>query len=273
MRMSIKLVAIILSGAVALPFAASQEAKKAEQDAKKVEQEVKKAEPVALALKEGKAKVDGALKADDDKDTAQKEPCKVFTVDLKRGNNYKIDMVSKELDSYLRLEDPAGKELAKDDDGGGFVHARIQFRCLADGAYRVICTTFKGGVGPFTLTIQESTPAKVAELALKGGVAKVEARFATSDAKDAVQTSSPCLVYGVKMAKGKSYQIDMTSKDLDSFLRLEDATLKELAKDDDSGGGQNARINFTCPEDGEYRIIATTFFGGTGSFTLTVVEK
>jgi serine protease Do len=67
--------------------------------------------------------------------------------------------------------------------------------------------------------------------------------------------------------------MDMTSKDLDAFLRLEDAAGKELAKDDDGGGGRNARIQFACPATGEYRIIATTFFGGTGRFTLTVKEK
>ena len=34
-------------------------------------------------------------------------------------------MTSKEIDSYLRLEDKAGKELAKDDDSGGNVNARM----------------------------------------------------------------------------------------------------------------------------------------------------
>src|SRR5207253_3030076 len=129
-----------------------------------------------LTLKDGKAKVEGALKTDDEKDTAKKQPCKIFVIDHKKGQNYQIDMMAKELDSYLRLEDSAGKELAKDDDGGGFVHARIYFHCRADGAYRVICTTSFGGAGPFTLTIQETATAKPVPLALKDGMGKVEGK-------------------------------------------------------------------------------------------------
>jgi hypothetical protein len=182
-------------------------------------------------------------------------------------------MVSKEIDSYLRLEDATGKELAKDDDSGGFVNARVNFQCRKDGEHRVICTTFAGGTGPFTLTIQEIALAKAAELTLKDGMAKVEAKLTGMDATDAVQTRSVCKIYAIKLAKGKTYQIDMMSKDVDSFLRLEDASGKELARDDDSGANRNARIRFECPENGEYRIIATTYLGGTGSFTMSVKEK
>jgi len=254
---------LLLLGAVAFPFLNSlpgvfaKEAKKGEN----------------ITLKKGVAKVASALKTDDDNDKVQKHPCKVFNVDFKSGQNYKIDMVSKEIDSYLRLEDATGKELARDDDSGGLVNARINFRCRMDGAYRVICTTFGGGTGPFTLTILETSIARDAILDLKDGMAKVDAKLTETDATDAVRTHSFCKTYAIKLAKGKSYQIDMMSKDVDSFLRLEDATGKELAKDDDSGDGRNARIQFECPEDGEYRIFATTFLGGTGRFTVTVKEK
>jgi hypothetical protein len=226
-----------------------------------------------IALKDGLVKVEDAIKGDDEKDKVQKQPCKVFTLELKSGRNYKIDMAGKDIDSYLRLEDAAEKELAKDDDSGGFLHARIQFQCRADGLYRVICTTFGGGTGPFTLSIQESLVAKALELPFTDGKATIEGNLAVTDAADAVQVRSACKVYTTKLAKGKSYQIDMSSKDVDSFLRLEDAAGKELAKDDDGGGDRNARIQFACPETGEYRIIATTFFGGTGRFALTVKEK
>jgi hypothetical protein len=226
-----------------------------------------------ISLQEGMAKVESTLKTEDEKDKVQKNPCRVYLVVFKGGQNYRIDMVSKEIDSYLRLEDATGNELAKDDDGGGLVNARINFTCRMDGAYRVICTTFAGGTGPFTLTIQETPIAAAAELNLKDGRAKVEAKLTVKDATDAVQSRSVCKTYAIKMAKGKSYQIDMMSKDIDSFLRLEDSAGKELAKDDDGGDGRNARIHFECREDGEYRIFATTYFGGTGSFVLTVQEK
>ena len=259
------LLTALLAPQLCMSMAAAQDDKKDEK------QESKK--PELLTLKEGVAKVDGALKADDEMDRVQKNPCKVYVVDFKTGRNYKIDMVSKELDSYLRLEDATGKELAKDDDGGGFVNARVHFHCPADGGYRVICTTFGGGTGAFTLTIQEVAVAKAVELRLKDGTAKIDGELTGMDAMDAVQTRSVCKVYVIQLAKGKAYQIDMASKDVDSYLRLEDSTGKELAKDDDSGGEHNARITFSCPETGAFRIIATTYFGGVGRFTLTVKEK
>jgi hypothetical protein len=234
-------------------------------------QEGKKA--VNLAFKDGAAKVKSEIKAEDEKDKALKQPSKVFTVEFKAGRNYKIDMVSPEIDSYLRLEDATGKELARDDDNGGLVNARINFHCRKDGEYRIICTTFAGGTGPFTLTIQETTVAQPAELTLKDGMVKVDAKLTANDAMDPVQTHSACKAYAIKLTKGKSYQIDMTSKDIDAYLRVEDSNGKELAQDDDSGGGRNARIQFECTEDGEYRIFATTYFGGMGNFTLTVKEK
>src|SRR5438067_1769606 len=113
---------------------------------------------------------------------------------------------------------------------------------------------------------------KPESIKLKDGMAKVETALKTDDDKDKVQKQQ-CKIFAIKLMKGKSYQIDMQSKEVDSFLRLENAVGKELAKDDDSGEGRDARVQFNCPEDGEYRIIATTFFGGMGGFTLTVKEK
>ena len=56
----------------------------------------------------------------------------------------------------MRLEDDQGTEVAHDDDTGGFPHARINYRAPRDGVYRIIATTYIGGVfGRFTLTVRE----------------------------------------------------------------------------------------------------------------------
>jgi tetratricopeptide (TPR) repeat protein len=84
------------------------------------------------------------------------------------------------------------------------------------------------------------------------------------------------LVYQVKLSAGKLYVIDMVSPDpkaLDPYLKLKDADGQQVAEDDDSGGGLNARIIYRAPRDGVYRIHATSFNAGSGAFTLTVREK
>jgi hypothetical protein len=228
-------------------------------------------DPVAkLAWKDGVAKVAGKLADTDARDKVQKHFCKIYAVPLKAGTSYRIDMASKEIDSYLRLEDDAGKELANDDDSGGQLNARIVFECPKDGTYRVIATTFGGGTGAFELTVQSAVLAKSGPLAFKDSVIQVQSELTNDDPKDKVRTTSPCRIFTVKLAKGKAYQIDMTSNKIDSYLRLEDATGKQLAEDDDGGGFPNARIVFRCTADGAYKIIATSVGGGTGPFDLTV---
>jgi peroxiredoxin len=106
---------------------------------------------------------------------------------------------------------------------------------------------------------------------------KVSGELTKDDPFDKVRKNSHCKTYKFKMMKDMTYQIDMKSKKVDSYLRLEDSAGKQLAEDDDSGGFPDARIIFKAPKDDTYVIICTTFgcttFGQaeTGEFTLTVV--
>jgi hypothetical protein len=98
-------------------------------------------------------KLTGKLTAEDPRDKKMGSAFKVQTIKMTKGNLYTIDMRSKQLDSYLRLEDQAGAALAEDDDSGGDLDARIVFSCTKDGEYKVICTALGNGFGDYTLTI------------------------------------------------------------------------------------------------------------------------
>lgn len=91
--------------------------------------------------------------------------------------------------------------------------------------------------------------------------------------KDKVRTGCYSKTYVFKMVEGRSYQLDMKSKDFDSYLRLENPDGQQVAADDDGGGFPDARINFKSPKTGDYTIICTTFGNGsTGKYTLYVKE-
>jgi len=81
-------------------------------------------------------------------------------------------------------------------------------------------------------------------------------------------------VYLVNLVQGGTYVIEMTSpspKALDPLLRLLDATGKVLASDDDSGGGQNARLIFPAPAAASYQVVATSSKGsGAGPYRLQI---
>jgi len=80
-------------------------------------------------------------------------------------------------------------------------------------------------------------------------------------------------VFDIELKANTTYVISMNSSDFDAYLHLEDPSKKEVERDDDSGGGLNARIVYTTVDSGTYRIIATSLFGlDSGTFHLTVQE-
>ena len=90
---------------------------------------------------------------------------KVFTFRMKAGSTYTLDLFSNEkirknganLDPFLRLETPEGKKIAEDDDSAGSPNARIVYKAIKDGDYRMIASTFDGEqTGSFTLKIYEA---------------------------------------------------------------------------------------------------------------------
>jgi tetratricopeptide (TPR) repeat protein len=98
----------------------------------------------------------------------------------------------------------------------------------------------------------------------------VEAELTLAGTLDA---QTPRLLYQVQLAAGATYVIDLVSpnpKELDPYLVLRDAAGKRLAEDDDSGGNLNARLTFTAPTAGVYRLQVTSVNGAAGDFTLTI---
>lgn len=193
-------------------------------------------------------------------------PAKTYVVLLQPGKRYRIDLVSKdkELDPFLVLQDQGGKQLAYDDDGGGFPNAAIIFDSLQGGTYKVVAAAFRK-TGAFSLTVKEEGEAKVHEvgagLKLKGQLTP-QVRFQN---------------HNVTLLQGKTYTIGMVTSNpgtLDPLLRLYNAGGKELAYDDDGGGPPNARIIFTAPANGVFRILARShsLVAGTGDYTLEVFE-
>lgn len=110
-------------------------------------------------------KKEGKLTDTDPKDKEQKDSFhKVEIFAMAPGATYTIDLQSKAFDSYLRLEDSTGKELASDDDGGGNLNSRIVFTPTKQDKYRIIITTFQGGqTGDYTLLIRQADGDKKGE--------------------------------------------------------------------------------------------------------------
>src|SRR5450755_392722 len=74
---------------------------------------------------------------------------------------------------------------------------------------------------------------KKGEPKVSGAVLNKVDELADTDPKDTKLTNSPCKVYKVKLTEGKTYQIDLKSKEFDAVLRLEDPAGKEVGFNDD----------------------------------------
>jgi hypothetical protein len=209
-------------------------------------------------------------------------PVHAYSVKLEKGRTYQIEMSSPAFASSLFLDNAAGKELARA-KSGLVSPARITFACKESGTYKIVASAQKKeAIGKYGLNVKametkvaKAAPArKQAENAPKSEPAKVqvfESKLTDTDPKDRVRTASHCKIFEVEMKQGQAYVIDLRSTEFDPFLRVEDADGRELAQDDDSGGDLNARLRFIAPHTGTFRVIATTFAGGsTGSFTLSV---
>jgi hypothetical protein len=100
-------------------------------------------------------------------------------------------------------------------------------------------------------------------------------RLTERDQPDRVREGAFAKVYTIGLKGGQSYVIDLESPGggewFDVYLRVEDGQGKVLAEDNDSGGRMNARLTLRPGQDGEYRLVVTSFRPkATGVFFLRV---
>jgi len=81
----------------------------------------------------------------------------VYSVQLKAGQTYIIDLESTDMDAYLYLFDGKSRLLAQDDDSGGDLNSRITFKADRDGVFHLLATSLAGDeTGEFTLKVRKN---------------------------------------------------------------------------------------------------------------------
>lgn len=104
-------------------------------------------------------------------------------------------------------------------------------------------------------------------------VLQQEGRLGEKDGLDTVRKGCFFQAHTFKMVPGSTYTLDLESPDFDAYLRLEDASGKQLAEDDDGAGKLNSRIVFAPKVEGVYRIVVTTCDPDqTGTYRLSIYQ-
>jgi hypothetical protein len=181
---------------------------------------------------------------------------------------YTVNMNSRGFFVDIRIENGQGQKV-------GSLAGSSTFKAPESGRFKLSVYSPGGSSGQYAINMRplHLTPTKPGEiLAVGPDGLNVEAILTEDDPLDKVRNKH-CRTYDVQLKMKSKYVIDMISKQFDSFLRLENAFGKQLAQDDDSGGNNNARILFTAPADGIYRIYATSFGMQGGLFELKVREE
>jgi hypothetical protein len=199
------------------------------------------------------------------------------------GQNVQIDVISGDFDAYAILQGPGGNEIARDDDSGEGTDARIHVFLPTSGTYRILANAYRqgqtgryilrlsagppGGPAPVVTSLGSSAMAGTVGQIVRGQV--VQGRLTASDARLTDNTFFQAWTYYGQA--GEVITLDVMSTDFDAFAVIQNANGNSVAQDDDSGGGLNARITFTLPYTGAFRLIANTRRqGATGVYTLSV---
>jgi serine protease Do len=195
------------------------------------------------------------------------------------GQIIQADVMSTAFDAYAILQNDADSVLARDDDSGGNRNARIIFTIPATGKYWILANSYqRGHFGPYTVRLRSLGMASGGNApggVLPGTVGQImrgqtmSGRLSPTDPK--LSDGSVYQAWTYVGTAGETVTVDVVSTDFDAYAIIQDGNGVKLAADDDSGGGTNARITYTLPYSGAYRIIANTYRQGSyGAFSLSV---
>ena len=192
-----------------------------------------------------------------------------WEIRVDRGQQVQIEMTSAAFDPYLYVVGPGMASPLADDDGGEELDARLCLRAAESGTYRVIASGFEAdGVGDYSLIALDGCfgTARLNQLDVRGALeigqplaAKLE------DTNSPVDGRHP-VAWEVRVDSGQQVQIELMSDAFDPYLYLMGSGLDFALTDDDGGSGQDARICFSAPETGTYRVVAAALGGELGDY-------
>jgi hypothetical protein len=222
--------------------------------------------------------VNGALDRNDARD--ERGTNDVYLLEGQQGQRLRLALDSSTFDPLLRLEGPNGfREENDDDPAGGTLNALLDTTLPATGTYRVVVGSYAAeGLGAYRL-----------EAGTGAGSASTGGRTIASSGSDTIgmgQNLTGSLArgdqtissgefsdfYTFEGQRGERVIFDMASSEFDTYLSLQFPGGGQEDNDDRaSGDNTDSRLVVTLPEDGTYRLMATSYqTGETGAYTLAM---
>jgi len=198
----------------------------------------------------------------------------LWRFDGAQGTMVQIDVMSDAFDAFVILQDDKGIELARNDDGGDGLNARLVYALPRTGQYRIIANTYRArAFGAYTLRLRDLGASnelipRPRNLAITRGQT-VTGVLAANDPR--LNDNSVYHAYQYAGRAGETITVEVISRDFDAFAVIQDQNGARLATNDDGGSGTNARLVFTLPHTGMFWILANAYREGQfGRYTLRV---
>ncbi|KPK79154.1 MAG: hypothetical protein AMS25_13660 [Gemmatimonas sp. SM23_52] len=179
------------------------------------------------------------------------------------------DLFATDFDPFLILLSPSGKDTQNDDYEGSANRSRIEKVLEESGEWRVVVTSYEAGeTGAYELSITT----------MRGGApgttAAADARFesGTLASGDRELTSGEYYDhYQLSGSSGENVVIDLRSAAFDPYLILIAPSGEQFENDDYEGDAQRSQLAMELPEDGEYRVVVTSYKPGEeGAYDLRI---
>ena len=193
-----------------------------------------------------------------------------FVLTLTEATPVRISMIAS-VDAFLILQNATtGAIIAKDDDGNGDTNARIE-QIIPAGRYVIVATTFGAAdFGDYQLSVSRAAPACLTATPI-GSDATVSGTLAATACM--LPDSSFVDRYTLTVANSTIFTATMHSDVFDSFLFVESTTGESIQRNDNGGGGRDAKISTTLAA-GSYIIYANSASAReVGAYTLTTTSR
>jgi hypothetical protein len=195
-------------------------------------------------------------------------PAKTHKFRLAAGVVYTLDVKSLDFVPAFHVENSTGQILARNEPNERLLASRLTFSSMQDDIYRVVVTAQPPRrTGVYSLTIQKAVDA---QKNVQGQLNSTDPVIRMQDRNQTIDSHHK--VHQVNLTAAAFYSIDLRSRAIDSFLRLENDQGTLLAENDDiDPPNLDSRIVYQPASDGSYRVVATSFQPRqTGAYTLSI---
>lgn len=176
------------------------------------------------------------------------------------GQRAVFDLTTSTFDPYIMVVAPSGEKKENDDFNDSKSHSRLELALEETGTYRVIVTSYeKGEAGAYELRIEAGGSGGVAA---EPGVRLESGRLAAGDST--LRSGEYRDGYSFAGRRGQTATVDLRSSEFDPYLIVIDPSGKQHENDDHEGDSHRSLVSYELPEDGSYRVWATTYKSGEG---------